>query len=422
MIWFLYNLLLVITAIFWVPWMLLRANKRREKPNWRERTGEYDVPDSFRAGRRRIWIHAVSVGEVMAARPILSELRQQLPGYEIVLTCTTSTGHSVASALVGKSVDRLYYFPIDVPRFCMAALVRVQPSVVAIMETELWLNFLTAAKAIRAKTCIVNGRISDRSYGRSKHVAFFYKTIFGKLDAALMQTATDADRAKSLGASAIQVLGNSKYDEAGDITSRSDWRVELGLGANEVLIVVGSARGEDEERLVIAGLRGIDARIVFAPRHIERADDVAEAAAAAGFNVGLRSRGESNAPFLVLDTFGELGGLYGYADLAIVGGGFSPLGGQNIIQPMAAGCPVICGPHMKNFREPFEEGLAAGALRVASTPEELQEAVRALLADEGLRATMGAAGKALVDRNRGASARYAKEIARLAREFEAERA
>lgn len=410
MIFLVYNLFLTLTSPIWALWMLWRTKKRKEAPNWKERTGDYDIVR--RKDRKRIWVHAVSVGEVMAAGPILREIKK-LCDYEIVLTATTSTGYKVAQSLKGKSADYVFYFPIDVARFCVAALTRVEPSVVVILETELWLNFLTAAKGIGARTVLANGRISDRSFRKSKYLRWFYKAIFAKLDECLMQTQQDAKRVSYFGAKNAKVLGNSKYDEADAAPSDVDWRQELHLQPGEKMVVVGSVRGEEEEHFVVEALQGIDAKLVVAPRHLERSADLARELGA-----GLRSKGENAAKAVVLDTFGELAGLYSFADVAVVGGGFSNLGGQNIIQPMAAGCPVICGPHMKNFREPFEAGKEAGAIQVVSSPSELRAAVEALLNDESRRKTMGEAGKSLVRENLGASKRYATEIVRLAKDFE----
>jgi 3-deoxy-D-manno-octulosonic-acid transferase len=411
LIWLLYNLVLVLAAPFWVPWMLWRSKKRNDAPNWLERTGNY--PLAPREDGKRIWLHAVSVGEVLAAQPIIPELRKLLPDWEIVLSCTTSTGHAVASGMLGKNVHHVVYFPIDVPRFCMAALLRVRPGVVAIMETELWLNFTTCAKSVGAKLCLANGRISDRSFARAKFVRFFYRRIFQHFDKCLMQTEIDRTRALYLGAKNPKVVGNSKYDQAGE-TKSIDWKTELSLAENERLIVVGSARGEMEEDLILNALRGLNARIVFAPRHIERAQAIAERAGGLGFQTGFRSSAGDVSRLLILDTFGELSSLYAFADIAVIGGGFDNLGGQNLIQPMAAGCPVVCGPHMRNFREPFEAGLKEGAVLVASTAEELSLTLRTLLSDKPLRERMGAAGRLLVTANMGAARRYAMEIAALA--------
>ncbi|MDQ2986718.1 MAG: 3-deoxy-D-manno-octulosonic acid transferase [Armatimonadota bacterium] len=419
MTWFLYNVFLTLTSPIWVPWMWWRANRRAEKPNWQERTGNYEIPR--RKDRKRIWVHAVSVGETIAARPVLQELKALLPEHEVVLTTTTSTGQGIANSLVGKLAAYAFYFPIDVVRFCVSAMTRVEPAVVVIMETELWLNFLTAAKMTNAKTCLVNGRISERSFARAKNLRWLYRAVFAKVDEALMQTEADAERARFLGAKNVRVMGNSKYDEASE-PQPMDWPTILNLG-DDKLIVVGSARGEMEEDLIIEALGRKDGdgisggRVVFAPRHPERAEAVALRARAAGFEVGLRSSGDNRAQFLILDTMGELASLYPYADVAIIGGGFDRLGGQNLIQPMAAGAPVICGPNMKNFREPYEQGVEAGAVMTAATADELRVAVLKILDNENLRQKMAEAGRSLVNENTGASARYAKAIADLAQAF-----
>lgn len=400
--------------------MWLRAKRREQLPNWRERAGDYDI--ERKRDRKRIWLHAVSVGEVRAAEPILSELRALLPDHEVVITVTTSTGYGVAQKLVGKLAHAVYYFPLDVPRFCVNAMFRVEPAVVAVMETELWMNFLTAAKSIGARTCLLNARVSDRSYRRARWLRFFYRAVLARVDECLAQSELDAERLRSLGARTVRVVGNCKFDEALREGGSGTLRSLMNLRDGEPLVVVGSVRGEEEERLVIEALAGIEARILFAPRHIERANEVVEMAKERGFDVGRRSLGEVEKPFVVLDTLGELSGAYVGADVAIIGGGFSRLGGQNLIQPMAAGVPVVCGPHMFNFRSAFDEALREGAVVVAGDATALRSAVDSLLADAALRAKMGDAGRRVVERNRGSARRYAEEVARLAHEFHEDRA
>lgn len=399
--------------------MWVRAKRRAQLPNWRERAGDYDI--ERRRDRKRIWLHAVSVGEVRAAEPILRELRTLLPDHEVVLTVTTSTGYGVAKRTVGELAHAAFYFPLDISRFCVNAMLRVEPSVVVVMETELWLNFLTAAKSIGARTCLVNARVSDRSFRRARWLRFFYRAVLSRVDECLAQSETDAGRLRALGARSVRVVGNCKFDEALRDEASVSFRSLMNVRDDERLIVVGSVRGEEEERLVIEALQGVKARVLFAPRHIERTDDIVSMAKATGFDVGKRSREELDKPFVVLDTLGELAGAYVGADIAIVGGGFSMLGGQNLIQPMAAGVPVICGPHMFNFRSVFDEALREGAVLVAVDPTSLRLAVESLLANAALRAKMGEAGRRVVERNRGSARRYAEEIARLSQEFHQER-
>jgi 3-deoxy-D-manno-octulosonic-acid transferase len=221
-----------------------------------------------------------------------------------------------------------------------------------------------------------------------------------------MQTEADRERILELGAKSAEVLGNSKFDESMSNHGELDWRKELDLRDGEPLVVVGSIRGEFEEKFVQIALKDLNARIVVAPRHIERAPHLLREFA----DSGLRSKGENHSRVVILDTFGELATIYPLATLAIIGGGFDKLGGQNFIQPLSTGCPVVCGPNMDNFREPFIEALESGALVVASTPEELRETVQRLLNDKSKCATMSDAGRRLVEKHKGASDRYASAI------------
>src|SRR5688572_4301414 len=241
----LYNFILTIFSPFWVPWMIWRANKRKEKPNWSERQGDFDIkPDK---DAKRVWFHALSVGEVIAALPILKLIREKLKDHEIVLSVTTSSGHQTAREQAAEYFDHLVYFPIDVPRFQAAAMSRVRPSVVAIMETELWYNFLWAAKAFGAKTLLINGRISDRSFPRAKFFKFFFKSMLKNLDRCLMQSERDRSRIADLGCKQAEVFGNSKFDQAieGLDADPSEWRHKLGLEEGKPVLVVGSTRSEN---------------------------------------------------------------------------------------------------------------------------------------------------------------------------------
>ncbi len=401
-----YNVLIFLLAPAWVPWMLLRVRRRNSHPDWRERMGLYDISPST---EERLWVHAVSVGELIAVRPVLRELRKQIGTAKIVVTCTTSSGYALAQNFLGNEADYVFYFPIDVPLFCMRALLRVRPRVVAIMETELWMNFLHSAKLVGAQVFLLNARISDRTFRRARWLKFFYKRCLRYVDHCFAQSKQDAERLRYFGKEEVVVMGNTKYDdviEPGTI----DWRKELQMKEGERLIVVGSTRSEKEEELVLQALKGLKERILFAPRHIERAPFVVQRAQSYGYDAGLRSKGENHKRLVVLDTFGELASAYPFAYLAIIGGGFEPLGGQNIIQPLSAGCPVLCGKHMFNFKQPVEEALAVGALRVVSDAEELRSTIEHWLANPEERQQRGEAGKRLVERNRGSAKRMAMEI------------
>ncbi len=407
-----YNVLIVLSAPFWIIWMLLRVRRRKEQPNWAERQGNIEIP--VRKDGKRIWFHAVSVGEVVASMPILRELRVHLPEYEIVLSVTTSSGHQTAREKAEGLFDHLIYMPIDIARFQLAAMQRVRPSVVVVMETELWFNFLWAAKVFDARTLLVNGRISDRAFPRSRKIAFFYRALLRHMDRCLMQTETDAERIRELGGQNVEVLGNSKFDQAveGLDADPAQLREEFQLSPDKLTVVVGSTRDEAEERYVVDELRPLMDRIqvIHAPRHIERAEALAAYAGSALGSVGRRSKGEHSS-FLILDTYGELAKVYAVADIAIIGGGFSNHGGQNLIQPLAHGIPVIHGPHMQNFRDASESAGRAGATIVCSQVGELTAAVTELLDHPAKRKSIGQAAQELIQKSLGASIRYAEAIA-----------
>jgi 3-deoxy-D-manno-octulosonic-acid transferase len=414
----LYNFVLTLLTPIWAPWMLWRTLQRKEGPIWRERLGNYSI--RYKKGAKRIWVHAVSVGEVVAAIPILRELKQRLPDWEIILSVTTSSGHKTARERAEGLYDHLYYFPIDVARFQMRAMERVRPKVVAIMETELWYNFLWCAKALGATTMLVNGRVSDRSFPRAMRLRWFYKTLLKMVDRCFMQTEKDAQRIKELGAREASVVGNSKFDEAAEGLDADPnyWRKELAIPDGKKVIVIGSTRGEEEERFVLDALAKIDLGdvvVVHAPRHLERVPRLMEMATEQVGQVSLRTQG-GGGNYIILDTYGELSEIYSIADIVVVGGGFENLGGQNLIQPLAHGKPVLHGPHMQNFSEVSEAAVAAGASKVCASPVELADALQSLLLEGAARKRMGEAAASLIRGNSGAASKYAEAIARAATE------
>jgi 3-deoxy-D-manno-octulosonic-acid transferase len=410
----LYNFLVTLFSPLWVPWMLWRSWRRKEKPNWQERTG--NLPLVGKNAPPRIWFHAVSVGEVIAAKPILKEIRRLLPKYQIILSVTTSSGHQTARELSPPPFDTLVYFPIDVARFQLVAMQRVRPKAVVIMETELWMNFLWAAKVFDAKTILVNGRISDRSFPRSMKARVFYQALLKQLDLALMQSEVDRERIQALGAPHAAVLGSSKFDEALDSigTDGAEWRKRLNLPQDAFVIVIGSTRGEFEERFVMNALEKVwdlGVWVIHAPRHIESCPGLLSAAQTRFSSGQLYSDPNPNGDrYSVVDVYGVLAQLYSVADVAIIGGGFENLGGQNVIQPLAQGKPVLHGPHMQNFRDPTALADRAGAAVCCKSPDELGQILAELKNDPKKRGDMGEAAKMLVQENLGASRRYAEAV------------
>ncbi len=421
MVFWVYNLLILLFSPFWVPWMVWRAKKRKEQPDWRQRCGDLPIKPPAK-GVRRAWIHAVSVGEVMAALPVLKEVRALDPGLEIVLSTTTSSGQTAAKERAEGLFDHLVYFPIDVPRFVLAALMRVRPKVVAVMETELWLNFLWTAKNLGARTILLNGRVSDRSFNRSLRLKPYYKALAREVDEVLTQSEEYADRFRALGFQDPKVVGNTKYDAAlADSHPTKDWKAELRIPSTNRVIVIGSTRSAKEEQILADALAWItapgneDVTLVHAPRHIERASALVELYRSK-FQVGvaLRSLGQTG-QVIILDTYGELGGVYSIADVAIIGGSFDDFGGQNLIQPLAHGVPVVHGPYMQNFRDVADAAQAVGASLYCRDNSVISTVVGDLLEDREDWAERSKAARALVQANLGASRRCAEAIVTAAK-------
>jgi 3-deoxy-D-manno-octulosonic-acid transferase len=422
-----YNLLLTLLAPIWGPWMWWRTRQRKESPNWAERQGLYANSIPVKAkNERRIWVHAVSVGEVIAAKPFLRELRRQKPKVKIVLSVTTSSGHQTAREQASDLFDHLVYFPIDAARFQLRAMQRVRPDVIAIMETELWFNFLWSADVFKIPTYVVNGRCSDRAFRRSMKFRWFFRSMLGYVQQVLVQTQVDNERFESLGATNVEVVGNTKFDEIAldEPADSSHWRQELGIPADRPVVVVGSTRSEMEEDWVLqAFFENTGAVFVHAPRHIESANRIVEQFHRINQSIEKFERTNKQPPlaigrrsdkttgdYIVLDSYGELGSVYEVADLVVIGGGFDKLGGQNLIQPLALGKPVLHGPHMFNFREAAASAVEAEASISCQTPAELSQQIETLLAQPERRRVMGEKALALVQANIGASRRYAEKV------------
>ncbi len=387
--------------------------------DWGQRAGDYGF--YLERGKPRIWIHAVSVGEVMAAVPILKELYDQDDTVEVVLSVTTSSGHQTAREKASGYVDHLIYFPIDVPRFVMNALVRVKPTVVAMMETELWMNFLTFAKSFHAKTFIINGRISDRSFPRAMKLRSYYRALLSEVDEALMQTEVDRERLLALGASQAEVIGNSKFDEAAKLrdTNPAEWRAELGIPPTAKVVVIGSTRGREEHEWALSLVARPDWEefwVVHAPRHLEDCDALeASAQKLLGTEKVARRSLRRSGRYLILDSYGELGEVYSVADVALVGGSFLVKGGQNMLQPLSHGVAVVTGPATENFRDIVSLANRAGAI-VTCQAEEVGDWVVKLMDDEEQRNRMGHAAKKLITEHQGSSAKTAAMLLSAARE------
>jgi 3-deoxy-D-manno-octulosonic-acid transferase len=380
-------------------------------------------------GEPRIWLHAVSVGEVTAAAPIVTALRARFPGACIVLSTSTETGRQMARKLATDATVHIYY-PLDIPCVVRKVLDRVRPDLFVPVETELWPNFIRICRARGTRIVMANGRISPRSYRRYRATRFFWKGILAALDLAGVISQTDAQRLAALGMppSRIRVLGNAKYDGlAARVSPELEMEIagSLGIEPGEELLVAGSTH-EGEESVILEVYRRLleerpGFKLILIPRHIERAAAVMELAHRAGFSDSIRmseiraGRSRRGERVVVVDLIGELFKVYSLATVVFCGGSLVPKGGQNILEAAAWGKVVFHGPHMEDFRDErvlLEEAGAGIAVREGG---ELFTGIRALLEDPDLLRTKGESGRRAVAANRGAAGRYAELIADVLR-------
>ena len=420
----LYSAAIVCYALSVSPRLLYEAVRHgKYVGTLRERWGH--LPDGIDpGGRPSIWIHAVSVGEVQAARTLIAGLRDRYPGHRLWLSTTTRTGRAVAAGI--EAVDGLFYFPLDLPPAVDRVLDRVRPVLFIAVDTELWPNLLRRCARRGVRTVLVNGRISDRSYPRYRLVRRWFRRVLADMDRCCAQSDESARRLVDLGAPAerVVVTGNLKFDalpapRPGSAPGDGDLLRALGVAADRPVLVAASTH-PGEEGPVLDAFRRLRARapglvLVLAPRHPERGAEAAALAAKRGLAAVRRSRppddGAGGADVVVLDTVGELPALFRVATVVFVGGSLVPAGGHNVIEPASWGRPVVFGPHMENFAEIAELFLANRAARRVASAVELAPVLAGLLADPRRRAELGTAARSLVEANRGAAARSLDEIA-----------
>ncbi len=414
----LYTLAILGAAAALSPWLLYQALRyRKYVGSVAERMGRLPVSINV-DGDPSIWIHAVSVGETLAARTLIDGLRQRYPGLRIFLSTTTLTGRQLALTRV-PGVDGVFFFPFDIPVFINRTLRLVRPKLFVMVETELWPNLLRACRARGIRTMLVNGRISARSYPRYRMVRGFFREVLADVDRFCMQGEESARRIIDIGAdpARVTITGNLKFDalELPPLADRGAGRVLrfFRLPADRpVFIAASTLKGEETpvlEAFAAVRRRHPSALLVMAPRKPERWDEAVALSRAEGFRVVRRTDllidSEPRADVVVLDTIGELAHLLQIATVVFVGGSLVAQGGHNILEPAVHGKPVVFGPHMDNFAEIAAEFLRQDAAIQVKDRGELQQVVVRLFDDPVARARLGAAARALVDANRGAKAR-----------------
>lgn len=423
-----YSLLLSVGLLFSAPYFLYQALAHgKYLEGLRQRLGKLQSFGKYPT----IWLHCVSVGETQAARPLVDRLRKEFPDHSLVISTITRTGQKLAHDVFAREADSVFYFPFDW-RWCVRRALRaVNPSVVLLMETELWPNFLRECSAREIPVALVNGRISRQSYRRYAWVKVFLSRVLESLSIAVMQSEADAQRLRSLGMSSerIRTAGNLKFDaqavpSAGEKTAEIRDRFSLNPGSP---LILAASTHAPEEKIILESFKQVRAqqsvRLMLAPRHPERFAEVASLIQGSGLSWTRRTNasgaGDGDAAVILLDTIGELPATYALASVVFVGGSIVDRGGHNVLEPATAGVPVVTGAHTHNFHAIVDLLNEAGAIiqlppvegDAAST--KLAKVLNELLANPQHRRELAERAKQLIAINQGAAERTIKLIAPL---------
>jgi 3-deoxy-D-manno-octulosonic-acid transferase len=377
-----------------------------------ERFGRYTTP----APPGALWIHAVSLGETRAAAILLAQLRQRAPGLRVLLTHGTATGWAEGERLL-RPGDRQAWLPWDTPRAVRRFLDHFQPSGGVLMETEVWPNVVAECRVRGVPLALANARLSAKSLAQARWLAPLSRPAYGALAAVWAQTEADAQRLREAGVEAPAVFGNLKFDATPDATLVSQGRGWREQQPRPVVMFASSREGEEVRFLdVVRALPTDDVQWLLVPRHPQRFDEVAELARRRGFSVSRRREwltGPRRAEVWIGDSLGEMPLYYGMADAALLGGSFEPLGGQNLIEAAACGCPLVMGPHTFNFAEAAQLAQEAGAAARVPAMEEGVRTALAIVADGARREAMSQAGLRFAAAHQGAAQRTAQAVLAL---------
>lgn len=423
---FLYNAVFPLVLFLSLPADLVRMVRRGNyRRDFAQRLGRYkpDVRARFSTGEW-VWVHAVSVGELLVALKIITELHRRHPAWRFVVSSTTSTAHALAQE---KQEDWWVpvYTPVDLAAFVRRALDTVRPKAVVLVEGEMWPNFVWTCSDRGIPVMLANARVSPRSARRYRKFARIVRAVGRHLAGVGLQEAADEALWRTLGVTAdrISVTGSVKYDPGIEVAPPRDFRPVLdawGIGRDEPVILAGSThRGEEEEllaALAIAREKHPHARLLVAPRHVERLPEILARLDDGRFRLARRTTPPSPpAPdVLLIDTTGELRDWYASADIVFIGKSLTGRGGQNPVEALMAGRPVVFGPHMENFAALAAELLASGGAVAVRNAGELGATLRELFDNPVKRDSIAARGAAALERHRGATSRTADMVERLA--------
>jgi 3-deoxy-D-manno-octulosonic-acid transferase len=418
----LYSALLALFLLVTLPyWLLQMLRHGKYRAGFRQRLGSVPPKLAAQHGKPTIWVHAVSVGEVVASSAVVEALQREFPTHRILISTTTDTGQKLAAHRFGS--ENVFYYPLDFAFAIRPYLAALRPELVVVAETEFWPNFLRLVKRSEARVAVINCRISDRSFPGYKRSSFWLPKALANVDLFLAQTNEDRRRLIEVGApeQRVSVTGNLKFDVAPPASPAIVASLRKSFGqTNAGPVLVSGSTLEDEEGSLLSAFRDILANhpkavMILAPRHPERFAVVAELVEKLGFRMSRRSlwSGESLAGgvFLV-DTIGELAALYSLATVAFVGGSLVPRGGHNILEPALYGVPVVTGNHYENFRDIvnyFRERNAVRIVGLAELPLVFMELIESVEARE----TLGRNALAALESQRGATVRTVNALAEL---------
>jgi len=424
-----YSLLFTLGALVTAPYYLWKRRDELAGARWRERFGK--LPESFQQPERgAIWIHAVSVGETLAVARLTREMQAVFPGRKIFMSSVTPAGRAAGEGRIPAVAGR-FYLPLDWWRAVQSTLHRIQPSLLVIVETELWPNLLRAAHDSGTRIILINARLSTRSFGRYRLLRPFMRRVLKDVDMICAQSEADAQRFRKLGALPERVVlsGNLKFDSEPPRSAAISRLLEeaiSGKGRAPVLIAASTMPGEEPRVLeawskVRAHCPG--ALLILAPRHPARFDEVARILSAGGHSFVRRTRLASPdaaevsrmavSEVLLLDSIGELAGVLELADVVFMGGSLVPTGGHNILEAACWAKPVLFGPHMENFRDIARFFLDAQACLQVRDGNELATSVMRLFADPTAARELGERGRRVLAQHAGATARVLQQIQRL---------
>lgn len=438
----LYSFILVFWGILLLPIFLFKTWRRhRGFPGISQRMGH--LPETVRFDNREtIWFHACSVGETLSLQSMVQALNRRFPKAHFVFSTITQTGQEIAIDRFARYGEgNTFYFPIDLASVTNRVLDWIRPSMLIVVDTEIWPNLLHQAYRRHIPVVLVNGRISNASFRYYRLGHPFFKKVFPHYRTLLMQSKEDAERIRRIGAppEKITVTGNIKFDgddieETSGTALTHNLEKELGLQSTDTQLIVAGSTHPNEEAVLLEVLKSLRlssglqrTRLLLAPRHPERFDSVAQLAAQSGFTVKRRSDNsnmDQGADVLILDTIGELAAVYSYATIVFVGGTLIRHGGHSIIEPALCSKAIVVGPSMNNFRTILREFLSHGGVRQITAESEdrdgqvrqLLETFQRLLQNPAERDAMGLAARAVLDRNRGAVAQTVQIIESIHKE------